>query len=341
MARHRAVRALGCASLLVGLLGAPAAHAAGDDAEQARALAQEGGDLLDAKRYAEALDRVTRAESLYHAPTHELMLGQAHEGLGHLATALAIYEKLAAEHVPPAAPRAFLDAQQTGKERLRALLARVPSILVVVRGLGQGDLPDVRIDGEPYSLEAGAAKPADPGSHVVVVDAPGHPPLERSVVLPDKGGVVTVEMQLGNPRAESPPAAGPETSRGQPVAADAAATKAREGSMVPALVAFGVGAVGLGVGGVTGILSLSNVSDLHARCPGDRCAPSQQSEIDSTKTLGVVSTVGFVVGGAGVAAGAALLLLRRAPTEASAAARRSPVVAPWIGAGAAGVEGSF
>lgn len=337
MAKHRVVCALLSAALM---LAAPATRAAGTDAEQARALAQEGGDLLDAKRYADALERVTRAEALYHAPTHELMMGQAHEGLGHLAMALGIYEKLAAEHLPPASPRPFLEAQQTGKERLRALLARVPSILVVLHGLNPRDLPEVRIDGEPYSLDAGVAKPADPGAHVVAVDVPGHPPIERSVVLPDRGGVVTVELQLAGPQAESPPPAQPEPARPPPAPADVPPAR-REGSMLPSLVAFGVGAAGLGVGTVTGILSLSNVSNLRGRCPGNRCAPAQQSEIDSTKTLGVVSTVGFVVGGAGVAAGAVLLLLRPAPKEVGTAASRAPVVAPWIGACAAGVEGTF
>ncbi len=333
----RKVRTALCASLL---LLAPAVHAAPPEAaDRARVLAQEGGDLLDAKKYAEALDRVTRAEQIYHAATNVLMMAQAHEGLGHLATALSFYEKLAAEPLPPAAPRAFLEAQQVGKERIRALLAQVPSILVVVRGLDAGEVAQVRIDGEPYALDSGAAKRADPGPHVVEVTSSAHPRLERTVTLPNQGGVVTVEMPLSAPRAGSTPS-GAQTEAAPPPPAETGQTTQARGSLALPLFAFGVGAVGIGVGAVTGAMSLSNVSDLRSHCPNNQCPPSQQSEIDSTKTLGVVSTVGFVVGGVGAAAGAVLLLLRHPAAETAATARGSGVT-PWIGAGSAGVEGRF
>ncbi len=262
LATMRHLSALGAALCTSLLLVAPVARAAPDAAAQARALAQEGGDLLDAKRYSDALERLTRAEALYHAPTNVLMMAQAHEGLGHLTTALGLYEKLAAEPLPPTAPRAFLDAQQVGKERLRALLARVPSILVLVRGLDAGEAVQVAIDGEPYALDAGTAKPADPGSHVVEVTSSAHPRLERTVVLPDKGGVVTVEMPLSAPRAEGASAPPAETAPPpQPHPAESAQPTQAQGSIVLPLVAFGVGAVGLGVGAVTGAISLSDVSE--------------------------------------------------------------------------------
>ncbi|MGH7436090.1 MAG: hypothetical protein ACRENE_10490, partial [Polyangiaceae bacterium] len=87
----RVHRGLGAVAFVAVLGMTPAARAAGgasDDVAKARALAEEAGDLLDAKKFADALERVTRAEGLYHAHTHELMLGQANEGLGHLALAL-------------------------------------------------------------------------------------------------------------------------------------------------------------------------------------------------------------------------------------------------------------
>jgi len=326
-----------CASLL---LAAPVAFAAPDGLDRARSLAQEGGDLLDAKRYADALDRVTRAESLYHAPTNVLMIGQAQEGLGRLTDALATYERLVAEPLPAGAPRPFIQAQQAGKERLKTLLSRVPSLLVVVRGLRAGESVDVRIDREPYAFDSGVAKRLDPGPHLVEVTAPGHPPFERDVVLPDKGGVVVVEAPFGSGGAASGPGApSPALPAGvEPKPALAEAPEAKAGSLAPALVAFGVGTVALGVGAVTGAVSLSNVSDLRARCPADRCAPAQKGEIDSTKTLGAVSTVGFAAGGAAIAVGAILLLLRGRSAEAGAPAVS---VTPWIGGRGAGVAGSF
>ena len=66
---------------------------------------------------------------------------------------------------------------------------------------------------------------------------------------------------------------------------------------------FGVGAVGLTVGSITGAMSLSKVSDLDSKCLNKRCTPSEQSNIDSAKTLGNVSTVAFIVGGVGLGFG--------------------------------------
>jgi hypothetical protein len=58
---------------LVLLLVPAVALAGGDEAadkDQARVLAREAADHLDEKKYAEALDAATRAETLYHAPYH-------------------------------------------------------------------------------------------------------------------------------------------------------------------------------------------------------------------------------------------------------------------------------
>jgi hypothetical protein len=330
---------------------AGAASGAPDNVAKARALAEEAGDLLDSKKYAEALDRVTKAESLYHAPTHELMLGQANEGLGHLALALSLYEKLAAEPIPPSAPRAFVEAQQSGKQRLSALLSRVPSLLVVVSGHAAGGAaPDVTIDGEAYSVESGAAKPADPGPHAVVVRVAGRDPIQKSVVLPDKGGVVTLEVSVGADKSDDRtttslpapvflPAALREDAGSSAPPKDSGASQGR-GSLVPALVGFGVGVVGLGLGAVTGALSMSKVSDIKSQCPGNRCPASEQSNIDSAKSLGTVSTVGFIVGGVGVAAGTVLLLLR-SPSRDSQPAAANATVTPWIGIGTCGVDATF
>jgi len=352
MRLHRGLGALLAVSLMAAAPLAQAVGAAGatDNVAKARALAGEAGDLLDAKKYAEALDRVTQAESLYHAPTHELMLGQANEGLGHLALALSLYEKLAAEPIPPSAPHAFVEAQQTGKKLLSALISRVPSLLVVVHGHGPGGAtPEVTIDNEPYSVDAGAAKPADPGAHTVVVRVAGRDPIEKSVVLPDKGGVVNLEVTIGADKSEDKtttslpapvflPSALKESSSAA-TGSDSGASS-HGGSLVPALIGFGVGAVGLGVGAITGAMSMSKASDIKKSCPGNQCPASEQSDIDSTKTLGTVSTVGFIVGGVGVAAGAVLLLLR-SPSGDSQPAAAKATVSPWIGIGSCGVNATF
>jgi hypothetical protein len=224
----------------------------------------------------------------------------------------------------------------------------VPSLLVVVHGHGPGGAaPEVTIDNEPYSLDAGAAKPADPGAHTVVVKVAGRDPIEKSVTLPDKGGVVNLEITIGADKSEDKattslpapmflPAALKESSSDSAGSSNAS----HGGSLVPALIGFGVGAVGLGVGAITGAMSMSKVSDIKSHCPNNHCPASEQSDIDSTKTLGTVSTVGFIVGGVGVAAGAVLLLLRSPSGESPPAASKA-TVSPWIGIGSCGIDATF
>ena len=55
--------------------------------DRARSLAQDAAELLEEKKFAEALDAATKAEELYHAAIHLLMAGQSLEGLGRLAEA--------------------------------------------------------------------------------------------------------------------------------------------------------------------------------------------------------------------------------------------------------------
>jgi tetratricopeptide (TPR) repeat protein len=100
------------------------------------------------------------------------------------------------------------------------------------------------------------------------------------------------------------------------------------GSLIPGLITIGVGAAGLGIGAVTGALSLSRVSDLQARCGGYHCRPADEGDARSAKTLGNLSTAAFVVGGVAAAAGVVLLVIRPGGAQAtSAPSARAPAAA--------------
>ena len=73
-------------------------------------------------------------------------------------------------------------------------------------------------------------------------------------------------------------------------------------------VGLGVGGAGLVFGGVTGLVVLSKKSALEDDgCVDARCYSDQADDVDSYNSMRTLSTVGFAVGGLGVAAGAALL----------------------------------
>ena len=89
-----------------------------------------------------------------------------------------------------------------------------------------------------------------------------------------------------------------------------------------AFVAFGVGGAGLVVGGITGLLALGKSGDLKDKCGADKnaCPADSQSDIDSYKSMGTISTIGFIVAGVGGATG--LVLLLTAPSGSGQRQRR-------------------
>jgi len=293
------------------------------DKDRARELAQQAADLLDAKKYAEALEAANKAESFYHAVFHLYVAARSLDGLGRLTEAAETYERLLAEPLPPSAPQVFRDAQKDSKGYLADLLARIPTVLVRVSGVSV-DAAKATLDDKPLDIASGVAVRADPGSHVVRVTADDRAPFEKTISLPNKGGVVVVDASLG-------PVGGQTTPDPKPVPSG--------GSLVPAFVAFGVGAAGLAMGGVMGVLELGKVGDLEKVCPNKACPATAQPDLDKANQLATLSTVGFAAGGVGVAAGVVLLVVRKKAPVASSST--GALVVPWVGPGIMGLAGKF
>src|SRR6185436_17609479 len=118
----------------------------------------------------------------------------------------------------------------------------------------------------------------EPGEHRGVVAAAGHESVTRSLRLAE-GARETVDVDFGAP---------PDASGGRPPAAPPAAEPEPGGTgaspLVPPLIAFGVGAVGLGVGVVTGIMAFGKAGDLKDACPENPCSPEHQSLADDSRT---------------------------------------------------------
>jgi serine/threonine-protein kinase len=74
-----------------------------------------------------------------------------------------------------------------------------------------------------------------------------------------------------------------------------------------ALVSGGVGVIGVGVGTAFGIIAISKKNNAQSICPGAEC-PTQAGSSDwsNAGSAGNVSTIGFIVGGIGLAGAAPL-----------------------------------
>jgi len=312
-------------ALVAGGLSLSATSLAGEPDEltrrknAARAMADLAFDQYSAGRYAEAIDSFRKADDLYHAPTLVYGLAKSLLNAGKLIEARVQLKRLIDEPLDAKAPAEFLGAQETAKDLLAALEGRIPSLRISVTGAA-GRRFTVRLDDAP--LESFASIELNPGGHTITVVPETGVGVSRSVQVND-GAHEQIEIALPPPAPSRP--AGPPGLR-EPSAP-------RNALMPAAWVAFGVGAAGLGVGAATGIVSLSQVSDIKSRCANDLCPASERENADRARVMATVSTASFVAGGVSLAVGAALVFIGRKQKPAN--------VGLSIGPGTVGVSGVF
>ena len=97
-------------------------------------------------------------------------------------------------------------------------------------------------------------------------------------------------------------------------------------------IAFGAGGAALVLGAVTGALTVTRMDEVRKTCgEGLMCPDDYRDEVDGARTLGHVSTAGFIAAGVGAAVGVVLLVLPRKKAPAA--------VGLSLGPGFAGVKG--
>lgn len=92
------------------------------------------------------------------------------------------------------------------------------------------------------------------------------------------------------------------------------------------LAAGGVGLVGVAAAVVTGLLLPSTRANINENCPDKLCNEDGFSAVKRGKTLLALNTVGWIVGGVGLASGTTLWLTSKKKPEADRAARSAPPV---------------
>ncbi len=181
----------------------------------------------------------------------------------------------------------------------------LPSVVFEVKDGAGKALREVRVtvDGQPLAEKLdGTALPVDvdPGEHTFTFEIAGHPPVTRKLTVRESSRSVErvtigVPPPQQNTQTTQPPPDEPSPSSGQRIAGASVA---------------GLGLVGVVVGGLFGLRAISKSADSKAYCgqPGNPnlCSPEGVTLREDSRTAGTVSTVAFVVGGVGLAAGAVL-----------------------------------
>jgi hypothetical protein len=342
--RFSAVVALG----LVGALGvAGPARAQDSQAENiaaARSLGIEGVQLAEAGKCDQAIEKLNRAESLYHAPTILDRLGECQVNVGQIVVGSENLNRVVREQLAANAPKAFRDAQARAQKALDAALPRIAHLTVLVEP--KEAKITVTVGGTPVPPALiGAERPTDPGMHEVVASAPGYITQKTSVTLAEAGRqTVTLSLPL-DPNAPKEGAAttpiAPVTP--PPVAPPPAPAASSSGSKTLAYVLIGTGVAGVAVGSITGAMALQKKGELS--CPQNHCSGRQADTLDSAKSLALVSSLSFGVGILSGAIGTVILLTSGSSHEkaANAAPKQSGGfgVTPYLGVASAGVTGVF
>jgi hypothetical protein len=314
----------------------------------ARSLGLQGIKMADAGDCKGAIEKLSRAESLYHAPSILGRLGECQVNVGQVVAGTENLNRVVREQLAANAPKAFRDAQERAKGVLNSALPKIAHLTVSVTPADAK--PQVSVAGVsiPAAL-IGAERPTDPGTHEIVVSAPGYLEQKQTVTLAEGGSQeVSIKLEKDPNAAVAAPVATPAT--GAPLVTTTTtappADTGKKKNNTAAYVALGVGGAGLVVGGITGFLALGKKSDLN--CDGKQCPATEKDKLDSAKSMAMVSNVGFGVGIVGVGLGVILLLTNNDSGSASNAApklaeRAPPRVSlqPWVGLTSAGVNGTF
>jgi hypothetical protein len=175
----------------------------------ARELFQQGYQLQQSGHYTEALDKFSRAQMVFSAPTNLLHIAECQAQLGLLVEAAETYRGLISLTLPANAPAAFRAAQTQGEAEIQQVEARVPKVRIEVTPVSPPGLA-VTIDDQPMNTAlVGVDRPIDPGPHKIAVVASGYGRAEKTVVIREKEPPQLVSFALQGSVVVPPPEAPP------------------------------------------------------------------------------------------------------------------------------------
>jgi hypothetical protein len=305
------------------------------------ALAREG-------QWLDALAAFERSAELRSHPVTTYNLAYCERALGRYTRARQLFKRALGEHAERKGGNLTDELLAQARSYLAEIERRLARATVTVSPLGTA----LTVDGrglEPSESSAGRAvyvagasdssgpgtTPSgafelllDPGRHIFVLARPGAPDTVVTEVF-KPGETRRLELSAGGPRkakhsspaSHSPP--GPDYTW--------------------PILAYGVGAAGLTIGGIFGLATFDKESDLSEQCPEKNC-PDEVSgdDIDAGERYALISNIGFGVGIAGVGLGTFLMLtMSDAELQKPPKAAGGSSVRVWVLPTSAGLRAAF
>ena len=302
------------AGMALGLCLLPAIALAQDSKARAEALFTEAKALMAKGDYANACPKLARSQQLDPAAGTLLNLGSCYEHAGKSASAWASYKQAAAA----ARNLGQTDREKFARDRAQAIEPNLGSIKIVTSGSTTG--MDVKLDGAAIdSAELGIAIPVDAGSHRIEASATGKKKFQTAVDVKDgtKSEVAIPELEketsstaTPNPKTDPKPLVDLGTGN-QPPPPAAEPTPKKGPWIAVGIGGMAVGAAGIAIGSIFGVMALDTKSSLDVMCGTlhDACPPNQKSAIDELNGRATVSTIALVAGGVLFAVGGTVLAI--------------------------------
>jgi hypothetical protein len=223
------------------------------------------------------------------------------------------------------------DIRRECVSRVDEVNRQIPTILFGAKGSSGADLSAVKVtmDGEVLAerLE-GTALSIDPGEHTFTFETGDQPPATMKLLIEQGQKDRREVVRFGGRTAPE----GHPTTAAPPFPPSPGRQASGSTQRILAVVAGGVGVVGLGVGTAFGIGASSRKNEAQSACPGNPCSTEDgAAKWSSAGAAGNVATVGFIAGGAALAAAAVLWLTAPGPAGTTVG----------VGPGALQVKGSW
>ncbi|HEY8089850.1 MAG TPA: hypothetical protein VIF09_18445 [Polyangiaceae bacterium] len=335
-------------ALVCGTSGVAAAQSK-DDVARADALFNAAKALTDAGQFADACAKYAESKRLAPGIGVTLYLADCYEHIGRTASAWTEFRSAEGQARERGDKRA--DVARAHAQALEPKLDRLT--IVVAPTVPQAGLQVLR-DGVPVANEEmGLPVPVDPGDHAVVVSSPGHasktltahlgpesPTATIRIDSLDEGtpGPVPIPAPLPSPTPE--PAPGPATTLPSEPPAAALADPGKTRRWIGIGIG-GAGVVGIIVGSTFGVLAkikFDQSNSAQCNASSDRCYTPGFPMRKDAEHAATASDVGFIAGGALLAAGA--IVYFTAP-KAPAATGITVAPVPLARGGGALLTGSF
>ena len=317
-----------------------------DDASRgtARKLGYAGVAAYQAGDYRTASEKLEKAYAVLRVPSLGLWSARALVKLGKLVEGSERYTQVAQLGASGGNEAVQKRALADAESELSLLTPKIPNLTIAVEGARASEV-QVQIDGVPVAPQLlGEARPVNPGPHQVE----GQRGAERAsveIVLAEsesKPALLRFQSALAANTAMPAPSAQPgSASAGEALGSSGSSGSSLGQQRMFALIAGGVGVVGLGVGTVFGLKSKSDHDEASKYCAGSQCSDARGvSAGNDAHSAGNVATLAMIVGGVGLAGGAALWFT--APKSRSdASARLGASTRLSVGLGTLRLQGEF